>query len=296
MVAVDDSSTLGKVPVGHAGGMIQPASTSEALRPLARLAVGRSGADIERLVREARSAARRDGRSLHWSDLVDALGGERGKRPHDVRWRMAVHETGHALVQLAIGGGTIMLISIDADHGGFVRIEPDEHRLETEAWTMDEITVRLAGRVAEELVFGDPLAGSGGPPESDLAVATDLAVMMETSLGFARHQPLLYRSMTDRGHMLSLDARLAARVNARLEECHARASAVLAAERDTHLWLANTILRHGVLEGAELDAVLAEARRRIGAVSASDIASNTEPGDGSHDAGPAAWARSAGSA
>jgi ATP-dependent Zn protease len=296
MVAVGDDVKPEKVPAGHAGDGIQTASTSQALRPLARLAVGRSGADIERLVREARSAARRDGRTLRWSDLVDALGGERSKRPHDVRWRMAVHETGHALVQLLIGSGTITLVSIDADHGGMVRIDPDEHRLETEAWTMDEITVRLAGRIAEELIFGNPLAGSGGPPESDLAVATDLAVMMETSLGFGRHQPLLYRSMTDRSHMLALDARLAARVNARLEECSARANAILAAERDTHLWLANTILRHGVLEGPELDAVLAEAGRRIGPVSASDIASNTELGDGSHDEGPAELARGAGSA
>lgn len=271
MAAVDRGRVAGTHDAGHAGADAGLPAVADVLRPLARLAVGRSGADIERLVREARRVARRKGRAVQWCDLAEALGGARS-RPHAVRWRMAVHETGHALVHLAIGSGAIALISIDADHGGFVRIEPDEHSLETEAWTMGEIAVRLAGRVAEELVFGDPLAGSGGLPGSDLAVATDTAVMLETTLGFARHQPLLYRSMSDRSHMLALDTRLAARVNARLEECHDRAAAILAAERDTHLWLADTVLRHGVVEGAELDAVLDEARRRIGRGAAADSA------------------------
>lgn len=279
MATVDRGRAAGTHDAGHAGADAGSPAVADVLRPLARLAVGRSGADIERLVREARRVARREGRPLQWCDLIETLGGARSRRPHAVRWRMAVHETGHALVHLAIGSGAITLISIDADHGGFVRIEPDEHSLETEAWTMDEITMRLAGRVAEELVFGDPLAGSGGLPGSDLAVATDMAVMLETTFGFARHQPLLYRSMSDRSHMLALDARLAARVNARLEECHDRATAILAAERDTHLWFAETVLRHGILEGAELEAVLDEARRRIGQVATVDSVGTVEPDD-----------------
>lgn len=242
----------------------QVAEVHAALRLLARRAVGRSGADVERLVREARRAARREGRLLAWSDIENAVGDHRIGIPEEVRWRMAVHEAGHALVQLVAGNGGIALISIEADYGGCVRMEEERHPLQTEAWTMSGITVRLAGRAAEELVFGDPLAGSGGPPESDLGVATDMATLLETGIGFGRHQPLLYRAMSDRNHMLALEPRLAARVNARLEECYDRAKAILATERNTHLWLADTILRHGVLEGDDLDAVLAEVRRRLG--------------------------------
>lgn len=258
-----DTATRAAHPAADSSGQ-QVATAHAALRPLARRAVGRSGADIERLVREARRVARREGRSLAWSDIEDAVGGHRIGIPEEVRWRMAVHEAGHALVQIAAGNGGIALISIEADHGGFVRMEEERHPLQTEAWTMSEITVRLAGRAAEELVFGDPLAGSGGPPESDLGVATDMATLLETGVGFGRHQPLLYRATSDRSHMLALDPRLAARVNARLEECYDRAKAILATERDTHLWLAETILRHGVLEGDDLEAVLAGVRRRLG--------------------------------
>lgn len=233
------------------------------LRPLARLAAGCTGADIERFVREARRTARREGRSIGWQDLVDLLGGDRSGRSHEVRWRMAVHEAGHALVQLAIGSGCITLISIETRDGGMVQIAPEPHELETQAWAMNRIAVTLAGRAAEQLVFTDPLAGSGGPPQSDLAIATDIATTLETVVGFGRHQPLLHRSMGDHSHLLALDVRLAACVNARLEECYDQATAILAGERETHLWLASELFEHGVLEGAELEAVLDQTRQRI---------------------------------
>lgn len=237
--------------------------SSSALRPLARLAAGCSGADIERLVREARLKARRAGQKLTWDDLVKALGAGRLERPRPLRWRLAVHEAGHALVHLVAGTGRISLISIEAEHGGIVLIEPERHVLETEAWTMAQIVIRLAGRAAEDLVFADPMAGSGGTPESDLAIATDIAVRLETSLGFGRHQPLLHRTLENSSHMLALDARLAAGVNERLEECYGQAKVILEAERDAHLRLADVLLRHGVLEGDELNGVLREVRQRI---------------------------------
>ncbi|MBX9459673.1 MAG: hypothetical protein KL863_28635 [Rhizobium sp.] len=46
---------------------------ADPLRPLALLAAGRSGADIERLVREARARARRQHRPVTWSDIKAAL-------------------------------------------------------------------------------------------------------------------------------------------------------------------------------------------------------------------------------
>jgi cell division protease FtsH len=186
-------------------------------------------------------------------------------RPEPVRWRMAVHEAAHALVHLAIGSGDLLIISIEADNGGIVRIEPQPHVPETEASIMAQITVRLAGRAAEEMVFGNAVVGSGGSFESDLAIATELATMLETGFGFGHHQPLVYRDVSDRSHILTLDARLAATVHQRLQACYEQARAILEAESDTHLWLAKTLLHHGVLEGAELAEVVVEAQRRLSA-------------------------------
>lgn len=255
------------------------AATIPALRQLARRAAGRSGADVERIVREARRRARRDGRPLGWADIDRALRAGREDMPQEVRWRIAIHEAGHALVYLALGRGNISLISIEAVHGGVVHVEAEAHALETEAWMMAGITGRLAGRAAEELVFGDPLAGCGGSPDSDLGIATDLAVMLEASLGFGRQQPLLHRPMSDKAHLLALDQRLAARINARLEECYDRAKAILTEGRDAHLWLAETVLGHGVLEGGELKTVLDEAKQRLGRRSGADTDADIGPGN-----------------
>ncbi|MBS9721469.1 hypothetical protein JYU29_12315 [Tianweitania sp. BSSL-BM11] len=184
-------------------------------------------------------------------------------RPEPVRWRMAVHEAAHALVHLVVGRGDLFVVSIEADTGGIVRVEPQPHVPDTEASTMAQMVVRLAGRAAEEIVVGDPVAGSGGSANSDLAIATELAVMLETCLGFASYQRLVYRDVSDRSHILTLDARLAAAVHERLEACFEQASAILKAESDTHLWLAKTLLHHGVLEGAELADVVAKAQQRL---------------------------------
>lgn len=241
----------------------EPAQSIHALRPLARLAAGRTGADIERLIRDARRAARREGRSLIWQDIADLLQADQSVRSEQARWQMAVHEAGHTLVHLAIGSGQITLISIETHGGGMVQIVPRSEELETETRMLAVISVWLAGRAAEELIFGKPTAGSAGSSQSDLAIATDIATMLETTMGFGSHQPLLYRSVDDRGHMLALDGRLAARVNARLEECYSHAKTILGREHGTHFWLARTILDHGALEGNELEALLDQVRQRM---------------------------------
>src|SRR5690606_18348984 len=50
-----------------------PDEIGDLLRPLARKAVGMSGADVERIVREARGRARRERRQMAWDDLAALL-------------------------------------------------------------------------------------------------------------------------------------------------------------------------------------------------------------------------------
>ena len=233
------------------------------LRLLARRHAGRSGADVERIVREARQVARRAGRPLVWRDLERQMIDADGPRPEALRWRMAVHEAGHALACLLLGGTSIRMISIDAPDGGLVERSVAAHSLQNAAWVTDQIVILLAGRTAEEIVFGETLAGSGGEEGSDLAMATRLAVAMETEFGFSQHQPLVHRHVADIGHLLTIDRELAARVDRRLEQAHADAVVLLGMQGLTLNWLARILLQHGVLEGADLDRVLAEARTRL---------------------------------
>jgi hypothetical protein len=68
-----------------------------ALQQLALAAAGKTGADIERLIREARQKARREKRQLTYTDIHEALTAGQTTMPPELVWRIAVHEAGHAL-------------------------------------------------------------------------------------------------------------------------------------------------------------------------------------------------------
>ena len=233
------------------------------LRPLARRAVGMTGADIERLVREARQVARRQCRSLSWQDLEERLVSGRTVLPHQMRWRIAVHEAGHAVARLALGYDGIEMITIDDPSGGFVLMQEHGHVLQLEGGIVDRIVVLLAGRRTEIVFFGSAFAGAGGHVESDLGTATTLALSLETSLGYGRHQPLLFTPATDQATRLARDGKLAGRVNARLEEADQMAAAIVEANRDAISRLAEELTAHGTLEGEDLVRALVTVRQRL---------------------------------
>lgn len=234
------------------------------LRPLARQAVGMSGADIERLVREARGRARRAGRELTWQDIEELLSAGRPKLSDDLRWQLAVHECGHVLVHLALERrGAIEIITLEDRGGGFVRFSGGEEILLSERQAMENLATLLAGRRAEIVFFGEALSGSGGAPDSDLARATTLAISLETSLGFSRTQPLIFRPVSDPSSQLSHDRDLADRVDARLEEADAIASIILEDHTAALTELAMEVARQRTLEGKELGRVLDRVRQRL---------------------------------
>lgn len=232
------------------------------LRALARRATGLSGADIERLVREARQSARRDRRDVTWSDLDGRLSVSKPPRSKDLRWRMALHEAGHAVARIVLRLGRITLISIDGPDGGMVVSETDR-TAETEGWLSSVLIAKLAGRAAEEVLLGSCMAGSGGGPESDLASATALALQMEVAYGFGKEMPLLYRNADECTSLLTYRPEIARRVNARLEDAYGRAHKLVARHRDATRALAGALIVHDTLEGAALTAVLEELKPQI---------------------------------
>ncbi|WP_181182127.1 MULTISPECIES: ATP-dependent Zn protease [unclassified Mesorhizobium] len=223
-----------------------------------------TGADLERAVREARQKARRAGRSLNHSDLEKLLAGARPARSPSMRRRIAVHESGHALARIAWNFGIVTLITIeDRDGMGFVESHRDHETIDTQEQCFALLQVLLAGHAAETVIYGAALSGSGGSERSDLARATHLAYLTEASIGFGSTTPLLYRDAADMHAALRFDPELAARVNARLEAAHAAACGLVSRNQEALQHLAEALVRHGTLEGAELAAVLAEVRSQI---------------------------------
>lgn len=237
------------------------ATVERVLRPLARKAVGMTGADIRDVVQNARRKARREKRAVTYDDIESLLAASEQARSAMLCRRMAVHEAGHAIARLYFRLGPIIEITIDAPEGGYTLglVSQDEH---TEKLFTAFLVSYLAGRAAEEVIMGSVTASSGGSERSDLAIATDLALDMETSLGFSSKWPLLYRKPKD-GEILGTDRDLAERVHARLASAYKAARDIVRKQKTAIEFLANILLGQETLEGPELDAVLEQVRKRM---------------------------------
>ena len=231
----------------------------QALRRLATRAMGLTGADIERIVREARLKARREKRRLTYADVEAGIRGHRPPVPYDVRWRFAIHESGHAVVHHALRLGSIKGLTIDTREGGHNTLTFATSTPDTEDWYGRLLAMLMAGRAAELIVLKTVSAGSGGAEESDLARATRVALDMEQALGFGGCHPLLYLGHKDPTAILSRDAELAERVHRRLEFAQARATEVILEDRQAFDRLVRALFDAQALDGAAVMDILAGA-------------------------------------
>jgi ATP-dependent Zn protease len=173
-------------------------------RQLAELAFGLTGADVEFFTRGGARRARREGRKINQQDLLAEVT-RRPRRPDsaprllpDEMRRVAVHEAGHTTARL-LGirkGADLSFITIvprlDGSLG-FVASLPREGSSATKREMMEELETILAGRAAEEIVYGesDVGLGAGGTSESsDLAVATSVATMLVCQSGLGINKAL----------------------------------------------------------------------------------------------------------
>jgi cell division protease FtsH len=228
-----------------------PEHVETTLQSLAVRALGMSGADIERLIREARQRARRERRSLSYRDVDEAIGGTRPYVPAAQLWRRAVHEAGHVIARVKLGIGRVRSATINGSLGqSYVEHEVGFHELQTEADLTAMIVIALAGRAAEEELLGSVTMGAGGSAQSDLALATELAFDMEARFGFGGRWPLLYRAKPD---SFSNDVELIERVNHRLDCAYKEARQIVRHERARVISFARLLVSVGTIEGRSLD-------------------------------------------
>lgn len=229
------------------------------LHRLATRAMGLTGADVERIVRQARLKARREKRPIRFEDLEEGIRMDRPQLPYDLRWRFAIHEAGHAVVHHALKLGPIHGINIDTAHGGYSQLGFTASGSDTLGFHENMLAMLMAGRAAEQIVTGSVSSGSGGADHSDLARATRLALAMERSLGFGTIQPLLYREDKDPTAILDANPDLAARVHARLEKALGRAAEVILENRNAFDRLVRETFDAQALDGDAVNVILAAA-------------------------------------
>lgn len=233
------------------------------LQDLARLAVGRSAAELDAAIRAARSDARHSRKMLNVAMLHDQMNIAPDSENLDRLWRIAVHEAGHAIMCAALQVGSVDAMWID-ENGGKVSGQTNRHQSllsDIEA----EIAVSLGGRAAERLVLGDVSAGAGGPETSDLATATAYAIKIETTYGLG-YEGLVWHAMPDQVHQSTPAIR--DRVRQRLMRAEDKAFKILTKHRDTLEKLARELLQKRSMRTAEIEPWLREVVSSANAPSA----------------------------
>jgi ATP-dependent Zn protease len=223
----------------------------EDLEEICLLALGSTGADVERITNDALRFARHAERSLELADLRGAIVSKEDRASSEI-WRAAVHEAGHLLTEIVHFGHEADLratIARSKERGGATLRTQVPPFAGTCSDYQRRLQVLLAGRAAEEILLGEPSHGAGGRRGSDLQQATALAAAMVASLGIAGPKQLLFLAAHEKtDELLSyIDVRLAAHAELirAAEACHS----LLLEHRVALEEIASTLLRAGRIDG-----------------------------------------------
>ena len=143
---------------------------------LALVLVGSTGADVEKIVRDARQKARQLDRKLLLDDLFAMTGKDITKIDPAYLRVIAIHEAGHAVAAVVLEVSRNIGISLfqRGESSATTFLEPKAEAV-TRKVVERRIAVALAGRAAERVILGVVTAGGGGSDTSDLAMANALA-------------------------------------------------------------------------------------------------------------------------
>jgi cell division protease FtsH len=247
------------------------------LREVALAARGGTGADVERFVREARGRARRAGLPIKLQDLLDAVRNGQPEWPADVRRRVAYHEAGHAIAFLALGIAEPKALSIGGT-GGLAESHPGEMCAMTRSHLHKFLVALLAGRAAEQIIFGEATAGAGGSEESDLGRATALATRLETDYGLGAFGLVCIPGGSSGRDLLLLDT-LRSAVSGTIDRAYAAALELLRQNQHALEALATALFGAGYLDRADIQAVLVHSPLGTKPAAMPPTAPSSEPVD-----------------
>jgi cell division protease FtsH len=180
---------------------------------LADLSTGYSGAQLKNLINEAAINAARNGQTIiNQQNIQDAL--EKitigiikkiDDRSDEVKKRVAIHESGHALMALIFNSYfNLQKVSIQSTYsgaGGYTiftdKLEISEGGLYTKDILKKKLIISLGGKAAEEVYFGNDLISVGAT--QDLNQANQLALNMIEKFGMGNKLQNFYKQTENVG-------------------------------------------------------------------------------------------------
>ena len=260
----------------------KPLEGDVSLDTIAKQTPGFSGADLANLVNEAAIlAARRNRKRIGMDEMNEAVdrviaGPERKSRvitPEEKKV-IAYHEGGHAVAGYFMPEADPpfkVTIVARGMAGGFTRSIPaDDRRLHDRPYYEAMMAQALGGKVAEELIFGEPTTGA----HNDISKVTQIAREMVTQWGmserlgprtFGRRESLVFLGR-DIAEQRDYSERTAEEIDEEvrrvIDEAHARCRSVLNQHRDKLEQLASKLIEVETVEGDDLRRLLGPAEGR----------------------------------
>jgi cell division protease FtsH len=224
---------------------------------------GLTGADLANICNEAAIfCARRGGHAIAKGDFDDALerviaGVQSSTTLNDHERRVvAYHEAGHALcrevLQTTDRVHKISIVPRGAALGYVMNLPDEDSYLKTREELIDQLTVLLGGRVAEQLVFGAVTTGAS----NDLLKVAEITHQMVHEYGMGTSTAIA-RAVTDANVVSDLTRRIRDEEQQELAyEAEHVARRIIAEHRAKLEEIAGLLLEREVLERDEIDAIM----------------------------------------
>jgi len=278
VVEVPDVTARTEILALHAGK--SPVSADVDLARIAQQTPGFTGADLANVINEAALLAVRARKALveqpELEEAVDRVLAGPERRSHllsrDELWRIAVHETGHAIVARAVNNtAALQKLSVVArgrGRGGATVYSSEEKLLLTHLDLQKNLITSMAGVAAEDYVFG--MLSTGG--ENDLDQATKTAHSMVSVYGMSEAvgpvtvgekpgEVFIGRDLAHMGNVAAATQELVDSETRRIvHDAEDTAKQVIAMNRDALEQLANALLDAETLAGPALEVFLEAVR------------------------------------
>ena len=262
----------------HAKG--KPLGDDVDLEQVARTTAGFTGADLENLLNEAAILAAKDGRVyLQQEDIRRAfvkvgIGAEKKSRVISDKEKKitAFHEAGHAILFHVLPDvGPVYSVSIiptGVGAAGYTMPLPEKDEMfNTKGKMLQDITVSLGGRVAEELIFDDITTGAS----QDIKQATAYAKSMVTKFGMSEALGLVSYGddndevfigrdfgHTSRGYGEQVATTIDSEVKRIIDECYDRAKTIIKEHEAVLYKCADLLLEKEKITREEFEALFEE--------------------------------------
>ena len=235
---------------------------------IARGTPGLTGADLANIVNEAALYAAKTNKKLvtmedieHAKDKV-LMGVERKSSiiKEDEKKLTAYHEAGHALVSIKLDGTDPIhkatIIPRGQALGMVMRLPTDDKYSVTRKKLLADLAVAMAGRAAEELIFGYDYVTTGA--SSDISYATNVASSMVKYWGLNDKVGCVKHEISDKEFISNDKANIIdIEIKSIIDNAYNTATKLLKTnENELHI-LAKALIEFETLTGKEIEALLA---------------------------------------